>query len=324
MKRGVLIVAILLMGEMVWGQSASNKFGGLVFYDYSYQLDKKDDNNEFELRRVYFTHQRALSDNLSYKFQTDVGRNGDDGRLTAYLKNAKVDWKTSVGTITIGLQGMNIFNVQEKNWGYRFIEKSAMDHRKWASSADLGIGFSRSFRKNVHFSLLATNGRGYKHSENDSYKKVSTQLVYGSKSIVGKDGYNVGVILTYEPYDFASDAGDRTKQNKSVAGLFAAMTKGKVRVGADYNLLKDSGLDITKSLISVYGALAVKPTLNLLVRFDQYDPNTSMDDDGESYIIAGVDYLAAKGFSITPNFRLIKPQVGDAVKMVKVNFQVKF
>ena len=324
MKIGILVVAGLLLCGMVFAQSASDKIGGLVFYDYSYQMNKEEDNNEFELRRVYFTYTRALSDRIVYKFQTDVGRTGNDDRLTAYLKNAKVDWKTAAGTITIGLQGMNIFNVQEKNWGYRFIEKSAMDQRTFASSADLGIGFARSFSKNVHFSLLATNGRGYKHSENDSYKKVSTQLFYGSKKIVGKDGYNVGVILTYEPYDLAGDAGVKTKQSKSVTGVFAGMTKGKVRIGADYDLLKDNGLDITKSIISVYGILAVQPNLNLFARFDQWDPNTTIDDDGESYIIAGVDYLPVKGFYIAPNFRLINPQIGDVVKMVKVNFQVKF
>ena len=38
-----------------------------------------------------------------------------------------------------------MFNVQEKTWGNRFVAKSALDNAGWSSSADLGIGFSKSF-----------------------------------------------------------------------------------------------------------------------------------------------------------------------------------
>ena len=43
----------------------------------------------------------------------------------------------------MGLIGMNTHSIQEKNWGNRFIEKSAMDKNEYSTSADLGIGFSR-------------------------------------------------------------------------------------------------------------------------------------------------------------------------------------
>ena len=85
---------------------------------------------------------------------------------------------------------MNVFNVAEKTWGFRFLEKSPMDFHGFSSSADLGIGYSGKISK-VNYSFLVTNGTGYKKSENDEYKKISTQFVYGEKKLVKQDGYNL-------------------------------------------------------------------------------------------------------------------------------------
>lgn len=323
MKYLFLSFALLASCAVLQAQTENNIFSGLFFYDFTYQVDKSDKSNEFEFRRLYFTHSRILNDAIRYKFQADVGRSENDDRLTMYLKNVKVDWMTEFGTVIIGMQGMNVFNVQEKTWGYRFVEKSAMDQRKFASSADLGIGFARSFSK-VHFSTLVTNGRGYKHSENDSFKKISTQLVYGSTNIFSKEGYNAGVVLTYEPYDLVSDAGGKSRETKTVVGVFAGWRKGKIRIGGEYDLFRDGGLNIDQQIVSVYAAFGLQKNLNAFLRFDQWDPGRAVGKDGESYIIAGVDYLVDKGFYIAPNFRLVQPQNGDAVKMFMVNFQIKF
>ena len=56
----------------------------------------------------------------------------------------------SIGNVSMGLIGLNTHAVQEKNWGNRFIEKSAMDKNKYSISADLGIGFSRLLKENIN------------------------------------------------------------------------------------------------------------------------------------------------------------------------------
>ena len=48
---------------------------------------------------------------------------------------------------------MNVFNVAEKNWGFRFLEKSPMDYHKFSSSADLGIGYSGKLRL-INYNLM--------------------------------------------------------------------------------------------------------------------------------------------------------------------------
>ncbi|MCK4577573.1 MAG: hypothetical protein KAU50_02205, partial [Candidatus Marinimicrobia bacterium] len=201
--KGISIFAIAF--TFVSAQSGS--FNGLVFYHLQHDLEDGG-KSQFEFSRVYLTYTNKLSENVKYKFQTDVGRHknsvklegaGSDSLsadlsnsrwLSVYLKNAKLDWTTSVGVVSIGLQGMNIFSVQEKTWGHRYLQKSPMDLHKFTSSADLGIGFARSISKDLSTSLLITNGIGYKSAENDTYKKFSLQTVWGQKNLSKKTGYN--------------------------------------------------------------------------------------------------------------------------------------
>ena len=101
----------------------------------------------------------------------------------------------------MGLIGMNTHAVQEKNWGNRFIEKSAMDKNAYSTSADLGIGFSRLLRENLNISLQMVNGEGYKKPQGDKYHKISFNATYGERKLNKNDGYNVGVVYSTEATD---------------------------------------------------------------------------------------------------------------------------
>ena len=168
---------ILLLPLLFITIYTQGNFSGTTYFDYTYDLTEDAANDAgFGLKRVYFTYQEALSDNISYKFQTDIDYKSSP--INVYLKNAKLDWKSPIGKLTFGMQGMNIFNVTEKTWGFRFLQKSAMDKYKFSSSADMGIAYSGKMN-NLNYSIMYTNGSGYKTTENDEYKKTSIQLVYG-------------------------------------------------------------------------------------------------------------------------------------------------
>ena len=73
------------------GISQNSNLSGLGFYDYTYDLTENAPNNDgFALKRGYFTYKNIISDDLSIKFQTDVGEVGSDERLPVYLKKAQV------------------------------------------------------------------------------------------------------------------------------------------------------------------------------------------------------------------------------------------
>ena len=75
-----------------------------------------------------------------------------------------------------------------------------MDKHNFSSSADMGVGFSSKFKR-LNYSILFTNGSGYKKEENDFFKKTSIQLVYGQKNLSKNDGFNLGVSFSHESYN---------------------------------------------------------------------------------------------------------------------------
>ena len=333
---------ILCVLFMFSAMMAEGKISGVGFFNYTYNLTDgvyDSDKSSFDFNRIYFTYTNTISDQISFKFQTDVGRfdfvdEDDDGNaiiedkpvmghLFSYIKKAQLDWKTSLSKITLGMQGMNVFNVTEKTWGFRFIEKSPMDLHKFSSSADMGIGFSGKI-SSLSYSLLFTNGSGYKKQETDAYKKTSVQLVYGQKNLVKEVGFNMGTSFSYEPYN-PNDA----KTVMSFFGGFAnscpIFSSNSFRIGGEFDMYTDSGTDISKQIMALYVSYKAIDKLEGLVYLDMYDPDTDVSEDSETYIIAGLNYYPTKGLTITPNIRMTSFEDGsDSETMFKMNFQFKF
>jgi hypothetical protein len=304
----LLLLIILFLSVNV---AEEIKFSALAYYEFSFTTDNDVDvSNQFEFQRVYFGLENKFSNTLSYKFLTDVGRISKDGRLEAYLKNAKVDWTTAYGRFVIGLQGMNIFNVQENTWGHRSIEQSAMDRNKFASSADMGIGYYQNY-KELNYSFLITNGAGYKNPEDDSFKKVSIQMYYGPSKLNSNSGWNIGGVVTYEPYT--------NDDYKIVNGLFGGFSSGLFRVGAEFDKLFDSGLDNSFKIISGYVNIELNNNLNIFCRID----NLTKCDHVNNYIIAGFSVMPEQGFKIMPNIRYSSNSETKNILKYNLNFEFK-
>ncbi len=297
----------LLAGDM--------KINGDTHFNYSFE---DADNNAFQLSRAYFTFTNKVSDNISYKFQTDVGSVGATA-YTVYLKNANLAWSSDFGKFVFGLQGMNMFGIQEGNWGYRFIEKSAMDMNKYSSSADLGISWEKSLGA-LTPSVQISNGTGYKKAEDDQYKKLSLRLLYGESKL--KKGVNAGVIMSFESEDYPDASAGPQKGSTQVLGGFGGFASGPLRFGGEFALL-NSSLDTDKSanLLSVYGNYKIGDNLSGFGRFDLVDPDSDTDADGFNYLILGVNYQIEKALNIAPTLKMKMPEIGDTEIVYQVNFR---
>ena len=111
MKR---VLCIMLLSSLMIGEG---KISGTGFFNYTSDLTdgvSGSDKSSFGFDRVYFTYKNSVSDNISFKFQTDVGRfdfvdEDDDGNaivggkshLFAYIKKAQLDWKTPISKMPI-------------------------------------------------------------------------------------------------------------------------------------------------------------------------------------------------------------------------------
>ncbi|NOZ76043.1 MAG: hypothetical protein GXO90_11845 [FCB group bacterium] len=301
-----LFTLALLAGEQ-------GTFSGIVFYQYSVSPDEAI-TNSFEYSRVYLKYQVRISDQLKYTFISDI--NPRVSPRTLYLKNAKMDWKTSLGKVVIGVQGMNMFPIQEKTWGYRVVEKSAMDRYGFSSSADLGLGFYPSLNNNIHFSVLITNGPGYKKPENDSYKKVSLRGYLGEARLDKNTGWNSGLSLSSEQTVIGVDSTDRI----AVAGLFGGFANDKIRLGLerDVKVHTFEGLGV-ETIFSGYGNLDLKH-FQVFSRLDVYTVDSSKD----VYWVSGLVLTPEAGLDIIPLVRISQSNQDPVVADYNLTFQFNF
>ena len=302
---------VILLICITIGISGEGKIGGVTYFDYT----NAEETSAFNFKRQYFSYVVDVSDDIKFKVIFDVGRSATDSRLNTYLKKAQVNYKTSYANISLGLIGTNTYGIQEKNWGYRFIEQSAIDRNKFSSTADIGIGFSRSLIDNLNMSLQVVNGEGFKQPQLDKYHKISLNTTYGERRLNKNDGYNTGIVYSTEATD-----GDPTNM-LSVFGGFAGMG---LRIGAEYDMLTIGSTE--SSIISVSANYSFMDNKDIFLRYDMYDVDTSVDKDGFTYIIAGILLSCGNGLSVAPNIRMTSYEdtVKEIISEYKVNFQFKF
>ena len=304
---------------------AEGKISGVTYFDFS----ATDTKLAFNFHRQYFGYGGEVSDQVSYKILFDVGRTNvgaaviekdtsyksEDTRLIAFLKKAQVNYKSSFGKFIFGLIGMNTYGIQESNWGYRFIEKSAIDKYGFSATTDLGVGFSRSLIDNLNLSLLFVNGEGFKKPQGDKYHKIAFNTTYGEGNLNKNDGYNAGVVYTTESTDT-----DPTTMT-SVFGGFAGMG---IRIGGEYDLLTKGSVE--SNIISVSANYAVRDNIYIFARYDMVDDNDDTNKNGENYLVTGIVLGCDGGISVAPNLRMVNYENTDKDSEMEyiVNFQFKF
>ena len=315
MKNLTLMVLSLALTSML--VAGDTKINGDTYFHYTYE---DADNSSFSLSRAYFTFSKKVNNQVSYKFQTDIGSGGPSD-YTVYLKNANLSYKSAFGNLVFGLQGMNMFKIQENTWGYRFIEKSAMDKYKYSSSADMGISWEKSLGI-ITPSVMISNGTGYKKDEDDGYKKLSVRVLHGKAKL--KEGFNAGAVVSMEAKDYDDGTGNMEKGGTTVFGVFAATLFGPIKLGGEYaTLTKDMGSEVSGNVLSIYGNYKINKMISGFGRFDLVDPDADTENDGYNYLIIGADYHPGKVFHMAPNVKIKSPETGDSESIYQVSFRFK-
>lgn len=312
---------------------------GISYFNYATGDADEGEKHGFYMNRVYLTYENDVSEKVSFKFQTDVINPENGAGWELYLKNAKLDYVCKENMVlTLGLQGMNMFKVQEKTWGNRFLAKTSMDENSWSSSADLGIGVSKSFG-DISASVLYTNGEGYKNPSSDNNEKISVQAMYGERNLSKAEGFNVGGVFSTLSYVHEVTEKETSAQ---VMGLFGGFSGSGFRGGFEYNMGTDLNLtaidddiettDIdetvfygtSSSLMSFYGTygLSFVEGLSVMVRYDMIDTDTDADDTETTTLLAGLSYQCAEGLVVSPN--MLQTTVGDEEPTTAVNLTFKF
>ena len=265
--------------------------GGYAIFDYS----NASGNDGFDLKRAYLSYSSDVSEELFFKMRFDVGRHADD-RLTTFLKNAYVDYKCENGDkLSLGLIGTNSYGVQEKNWGYRFIEKSVVDKYGMTNTADFGIGYSKTFG-NVKTSMQLLNGEGYKYGDSDGKQSLYLSVLYGESRLDKNDGMNLGLVINNNPQADGTDS--------NLVGFFSGWASNGLRLGLEHNQFEVESSDLTEEATSFYLNYDLNEDWDVFVRHDLNDLNVDDDVDAADLTIVGGVWNVTKGLMVAPNVYL--------------------
>jgi len=308
---------------------ASQKLEMTVYLDYLFNLTNngyktgtaaaKAKSNVFQFRRAYFTYENKINDNLKFRFRYDADNTANitavdfakastskDDKLRPYIKHLyleyAVDWLQS--KFNAGMIETLSFKLAEDRWGLRSVAKTLMDGYKDITgveidqtSADIGVTWKASLAKYVRFAAGIHNGAHYSHSENDKFKKFS-----GNLQLIPVAGLNVVGYLDYEKQSDSDEA--MTYKIET----FFEMVQGLTLAGEWFTYDNDkyktaAGRHYKVGGWSVFGVYKLRPDkLHLFARYDSYEPNTEVSNDGRGLIILGADWTPVhSAWRVQPN-----------------------
>jgi hypothetical protein len=292
----------------------------LIFTNFNSGFTDGETTKSFEITRAYLGYEYNFSKEFYAKLVLDVGDPKVGGlQMTAYLKNAYVQYKKSNLTASFGMISTTQFKVSEKIWGLRYIEKSFQDAYKFNASADLGFNIDYKFADFISADFSVINGEGYKLVQSDNLVRPGM-------------GITVNPLKSITARVFADNMGDDVKQ-QSLATLLAYSGE-KLVLAAEYNYQKNysmvDGQDIYGT--SFFATYKASKNLKLFGRFDDLKSKAlagesepwQLNKDGQ-LMMAGLEYNVTKGVKIAPNVRYWSPaDDSPATTFAYFNLELKF
>lgn len=291
-----------------------------LFSNFHSTFSDGESLSAFELQRAYIGYQYDFSPNWSAKANLDIGNPGV-GRheMSAYIKNAFAKYSKDRLSVEFGLISTKQFKVQEKFWGYRYIEKSFQDGYKFNSSADLGASVSYEFSDAFSADLIIANGEGYKRVEADSVLRTGIGVTLTPIKNLTVRGYT----------DWMKD-----DINQQSYAAFIGYQLDALSVGVEYNLQQNNrmreGHDF--SGVSFYSTFQLKKA-KLFARFDHLasakvgnaTEGWNIERDGQ-LILAGFEFSPVRGVKFAPNYRgwFPKDATQKNANSIYINCEIKF
>jgi len=320
-KWGYFLLVLFVIGLIPTTGQADGKLKGYMFSDYYYVAQHHDSDIEGRhglwFRRIYFTYDNKLADNLKIRLRLEMASPGDfssSSTMTPAVKDAYLDYKTGGQSIMFGIIGTPTWGQIEDIWGYRAVEKTPLDLQKLGSSRDFGIALKGHLdnSKTVSYMLMFGNGASNK-GEKDNGKKF-----YGSL------GFSPSKGLYLEAYgDYETQKDDKSYY---VYQGFASYSGDWGRIGLQYaNRHYDHG-DTSQdwSIMSAFAVFKAAKNVDLIARFDKmFDANPSghkisyipfASNAASNLIIAGISWEGLKNVKLIPNLKYVfydDPDYGD-------------
>ena len=269
----------------------------LIYTDVNSSFNPNGNSRAFEITRAYLGYEYSFSKYLSSRVNIDIGDPGVGKlQMTAYIKNAFLQYKKNGFTARFGMIATDAYNLEEKQWGYRYLYKSFQDAYNFGASADLGAALEYSPADFISFDVSVLNGEGYKRLQSDSTFKATFGLTMKPfKGFMLRGYYDI------MKHNFA----------QSTYSFFAGYTNKGFKAGAEYNIQKNNSMLNSHDFsgVSLYVSQSIAEKYSLFLRYDNLKSKTIADapspwnytKDGQAFI-AGFDYSPVKGVKLAPTY----------------------
>ena len=322
------------------------KIGGLMFLEYKAGKDGAQYYNRFAITRGYINIKKTITPWLKARITPDIHRDSSTGDVIMRIKYlyARI-YTPDMGFLTnnfieVGQIHIPWLDFKEHVNGYRCQGEMLQERNHVFNSADQGIAWfgyfggkiSKEYRETVDkhyagrygsFTVGIYNGAGY-HADEENHNKA----VEGRVTIRPLPDMLPGLQLSYfgiygkgniadNPPDWRVNTGYISYETHLYTFTFTyANDKGRQDGSDDYN----------KQGISVFGKLRLPcyPALELMARYDYWDPNTADINDVSNRYIAGIGYHIYKGNLLLVDYERMIKDGGPDEYFVQTVLQVSF
>lgn len=267
----------------------------------------KTQRSIFSLERGYFRLEPSFTDKIKGRFNLDFFSSANYHDAAGIkLKYAYVEFNEVIpirlSRFSFGLDKIYFGTVYD--WTYITIEKALEDKEKVVASADYGINFTGYLPKGYgEYAVSLINGEGY--SKAGSKVNINPAPVVNLR-LIPIPGVSLGGSLLYEKAGFIDSI--KTAYDKRMAYTggarfafgpldawfeYLVQTSGVTTRGV-YSQTKSQGFMIMPNL------RLIRP-LDLVLRYDKWDPNSRTADDGWSTLIGGLNWNILFDSQGTPN-----------------------
>ena len=313
-----LAVFALLPALGVAGARAQVTVGGLIYAQWSAELDSLSPANDFDVTRAYVNVFGKFGGGITTRVTGDVYHDADataGGGLVERLKFAYATWTPAHSPVAVrfGLTQTAWEDFEDQLWDYRMQGLDEMDRDGYTSSSDFGVAVDGNFGgERLDVTATAFNGENYNKSPGDQHKDFAARVSY--RLLGTDDASRVGGLRLTGYGQLGTPTGGGTRDR--LIGMVSWRSK-RLSLAAEYVATRDSLAGTANSLkngriLEGFGVLHVGATpLALIGLLAVVDPTTCTDYaagtdcplaaqyDRRTHVIAGTSW------QLTPNVRLL-------------------
>ena len=308
-----MAMAALLLATALPAYGQDTRISGYVFGDYYYVASShnanRDGSNGLWFRRIYLTLDHQINEGWSARLRGEMNQPGDfetRAKMEPFIKDAYVRWSNGRHQIMIGMAPAPTWERVEKVWGYRAVEKTALDFYKFGSSRDIGIAAKGKIDAEGRFQYHAMLGNG---------SGTSSEVNKGKKAMLSLAVSPVEAV-TFEAYTDYEDRGGGSNRSTYQGAVFYQPKQGRIGVQYAHQIRRTADAsDESFDVFSVFGALRLNDRMSAFGRYDrQFQPNPSGEsipycpiaETGEAnFIVGGLDIGVHDNVHFMPNVEVI-------------------